>query len=42
MYGLSSHHRFGFQKKAGDGAFVWGLLLVLIAAIVISVAVPWH
>ncbi|MDB5459897.1 MAG: hypothetical protein JWO72_1638 [Caulobacteraceae bacterium] len=41
MYRLSSHHRFGLQQRAGDGAFLAGILLVLIAAIAISLAMPW-
>ncbi len=41
MQGLSSHHRFGLRDRAKAGAFPAAILLVLIAAIAISLAVPW-
>jgi hypothetical protein len=43
MLGFPSHHRFDLQERTGyalsQGA---GLLLVLIAAIAVSLVAPWH
>jgi hypothetical protein len=35
------HHRFGLRERVRAGAFPAAILLVLIAAIAISLALPW-
>ncbi len=38
---LSPRHGPGWREGAGDGLFLAGVLLLLVAAVVLSLAVPW-